>query len=423
MEKIDLSGFVNSDLEVISSFSDNNNVDNYVENINTEIEEFEMDLPAEASETQSLPLEDEGFFEEIEQWFEDVGAYISPMLYQIYNFFSDTDYTFDHGRENDNVIELYRSGLTLEQIILESTRRAQTGSIEEQKKLENYNYNLLLLNGYTEEEAANTVTRINAEVNYTFDYEKEYQIAQNLYGSGFTLEQIISDSARRATYASIEEQRNLEDFNYELLLACGYSEEEAGDIIDKIYAGVLNERGMSTVYIDDAGVRFNVINDINWENQAYTIEYIKEQIARLPQEVRKNIKEINLYDTSNPCDKYWNHTYGSDNGYFRSAATGGNGIITLWANTSTSINTIFHEAGHCLDANHELSNSEAYQRAMMKDFEYNGLTAITEYGKNSLAEDFAEALAAYISGENRGANIKDFPNRKAYFDELFGVTT
>ncbi len=64
-------------------------VDNYVENINTEIEEFEMDLPAEPSETQSLPLEDEGFMAQIEQWLEDGGAFLASAAENVINVFDD----------------------------------------------------------------------------------------------------------------------------------------------------------------------------------------------------------------------------------------------------------------------------------------------------------------------------------------------
>ena len=51
---------------------------------------------------------------------------------------------------------------------------------------------------------------------------------------------------------------------------------------------------------------------------------------------------------------------------------------------------------------------------MKNDKAKTGKESVTDYGKNSPPEDFAEAFAKYFEGK-----LDKFPNRKAYFDNLF----
>jgi len=266
------------------------------------------------------------------------------------------------------------------------------------------------------------ISQTNSVVDYNFDKIGYTDYVCDLLNKGYSDTQIVdmlADYGNRCT--EISNKLAHADFTYEYLLKRGYSPQDAATMMQNTYENILNGRGMSTIYVDNNGIKYNIVNNFNQTNQAYDINYINQQIQDLPKNVRESITEINIYDTFNPADYYWNNTYNSTGGYFRSAATGGNGQINLWANSSVNPSTISHEAGHCFDINRSYSESQEYLSAIYNDKIYSGMDSVTEYGKNNSCEDFAESIAAYF-GKQNGVDINKFPNRKAYFDKIFNNT-
>ena len=222
-------------------------------------------------------------------------------------------------------------------------------------------------------------------------------------------------------------KRTFANFSYEFLLASGYSPEDAADMLTNVYNNQLASRGMSQMLVDNNGIKYNFSNNFNSANQAYTIEYVMEQINGLPEDVRKKITEVNFYDTFNPYDYYWQARYKTDgNSIFQSAATAGDGQINIWSNDFVSDGVIAHEAGHCFDVGNQYSGSQEYLEAMWKDSFLTGKQSITDYGGNNPAEDFAETMAAYkngyvLDGNGGYSSIDQFPNRKMFIEKNMKV--
>lgn len=164
----------------------------------------------------------------------------------------------------------------------------------------------------------------------------------------------------------------------------------------------------------------------------------------------------------NPADEFWAKKYNTPG--FKSAATGGNGQVTLWARDQSlsdgspvdSASTLSHEFGHNVDRHHAHSESPDWHAAGRSDTRHlagleaeSRLTArpvsnshplslkedlaraypngITDYGMASDHEDFAETMMLYlldipIARNGRGDSLffEDlFPARTRYMDKLF----
>ena len=265
---------------------------------------------------------------------------------------------------------------------------------------------------------AEYMKKVNSVDKYKVKYNKELDFANDLKASGCTDAQIATQFAAKASQCSdIGAKKDLYDFAYKYLETSTGSPKQAEALIMEAFNGQLNARGMTTVHVDDYGIKYNDINKINNNNQAFTMEYIQKEIDSLPEPMRKSIKEINRYDTVNPGDVYWKVNYNNPNHY--SAATGGNGQINIWANSSTYPTTISHEASHCFDTNAngkvgKYSATAEYKAAMDADFKYNNKKSVTTYGETNSVEDFAESMAHYL----KDPDGFDFPNRKAYFEQI-----
>lgn len=276
-------------------------------------------------------------------------------------------------------------------------------------------------------------SQANSVSNYHFDRDGTIEYLCELKDKGYSDIQIIEEFAEYG-YRCKEyfNKRAFADISYEYLLSLGYSPEDSANILIEVYNNNLKSRGMTEVYVDKDGIKYNFINQFNQQNQAYTLEYVIQQIEELPAELRKSINEVNFYDTFNPADYYWQAKYKNDgNSIFRSAATGGNGVINLWSNESVGSHVITHEAGHCFDSHitdasgnstRLHSDSQEYLKAIFDDKALSGKNSITPYGDNGASEDFADAMAAYKGKYlEDGIDINDFPNRKAYIEKHIKV--
>lgn len=95
----------------------------------------------------------------------------------------------------------------------------------------------------------------------------------------------------------------------------------------------------------------------------------------------------------NKDDAHWEKEYGTQG--FKASATGGDGTTVVYNNGSGSPSLLAHEAGH------NLANKLWGQPSPPEDSEYAKAQKVeppaSEYGANSAAEDFAEAVMKYVT--------------------------
>jgi len=265
----------------------------------------------------------------------------------------------------------------------------------------------------------------NSYKDYTFNRTSNIDYITQLKANGYSDNQIVEQLANMGdTCAEFANKRDFANLSYEYLLDSGYDPKDAAEILRDTYYQQLRNRGKILVDTDSNGIKYNYVNNFNNANQAYSLDEVKQQIDGLPSDVKKTIKEVNIYDTFCPDDYIWTNNYKTNgNEIFRSAATAGNGEINIWSAELTSKNVLPHEAGHCYDINGRYSGSTEYMEAIKKDQKLTGKQSITEYGSNNTAEDFADTMAAYKNGYVYNKNgeysyIEDFPNRKEYIEKI-----
>ena len=173
-------------------------------------------------------------------------------------------------------------------------------------------------------------------------------------------------------------------------------------------------------------------------SQSFTVEMIARNIAALPEELRATLKEVYLCDFFNKDDAYWAKTYKRPG--FYSFATGGSGTVRFFKNkgsdkklvrygmtngcNETEIpSTLRHECGHNTDRIlSKISESDIWKKAVEYDkTKSGGITAVTEYGKCSVAEDFAESVKLFVKDPKGFKN--NFPARYAIMRQIFPTYT
>ena len=173
-------------------------------------------------------------------------------------------------------------------------------------------------------------------------------------------------------------------------------------------------------------------------SQCFTVEMVARNIAALPEELRATLKEVYLCDFFNKDDAYWAKAYKRPG--FYSFATGGRGTVRFFKNkgndkklvrhgmtngcSETEIpSTLRHECGHNTDrVLSKISESDIWKKAVEYDKTKNGgITAVTEYGKCSVAEDFADSVKLFIK-DPEGFK-KNFPARYAIMRQIFPTYT
>lgn len=202
----------------------------------------------------------------------------------------------------------------------------------------------------------------------------------------------------------------------------------------------------------------------------YHVAMLTEGFDRFHHEIPERSSyqhHYNWYLGTNPADEFWQRQYNNPNHV--SLASAGNGRVNIWkqgkgGGVGNGLKTPFdyhetlnHEFGHNVDRGHSKSASPEWHdvgrndwRANVSRWEKNRLVAvpladvhpltpkreetraypngISDYGKSSPAEDFAESLAYYFL-DTRIAYNQDtgepfffedlFPDRTAYLDSLF----
>ena len=150
--------------------------------------------------------------------------------------------------------------------------------------------------------------------------------------------------------------------------------------------------------------------DINWN---YTIEpdgalkhdsAIVQQVIEwqlnkdkwdaLPKRLRRQTTDVYMTKQKNSHDAMWKQKYKD---FTESAHTGGDGNVVCYQGLSVRLGSFAHESGHNL-AKHVYGDTSPHMRPT-SDFNAaiaSGEKPVSDYGKNSSAEDFAEASRLYV---------------------------
>ncbi|MFC6591684.1 minor capsid protein [Deinococcus lacus] len=139
----------------------------------------------------------------------------------------------------------------------------------------------------------------------------------------------------------------------------------------------------------------------------------------LPHALTRHTKRIVFTSERNKDDAYWEREYGMTG--FVSAATGGDGNIVIYNGKSIDSHILAHEAGHnlaySLFGNTKPPLTSEYGRIVAEGKE----DAPSEYAKNSIAEDFAEAVRLYVS--SRDDFFRTHPRRAAFLKRILEPDT
>ncbi len=206
---------------------------------------------------------------------------------------------------------------------------------------------------------------------------------------------------------------------FDYLVSKGRSKEVASLKLQTYYEHLLNERGVHTVLTTTSGIKIKIINGFNCDNKLLN----PKEIAKVLDRSRKyyegtDLKEIIIYDTFSPKNKYSEHVQYknySKNKAFVSAASATSTSISLWSDFD-DINTLVHEYAHTIDRHISrmyayssyFSNSLAWINAIKEDKAFNG-RIISRYATASNQEDFAEFLRVFDKDPLNAAMA--FPNR------------
>jgi hypothetical protein len=180
------------------------------------------------------------------------------------------------------------------------------------------------------------------------------------------------------------------------------------------------------------GLEMIVPADIDWSQQTYTQDQIRQAYEALPSKLREGVKEIKLLDGRNEYDMYWEKKYKMKN--FRSFATGGGGQINFFANETFGkqsnddylAHVMAHEAAHVLDGSLKVedgrwfSDQLRWNKAKGDDTRKGSSEWVSDYARQSEAihEDFADAVALYV--EDKGYFKWKYPNRTKLIEEVLG---
>ena len=143
---------------------------------------------------------------------------------------------------------------------------------------------------------------------------------------------------------------------------------DASEIMKKL----IEKRGGLKTAKRVGNTNINVISNINYDNASVGVATVEKWLNDLPVGLRKNIKDVNIYDVYNPEDIYWKIRYKMDS--FESAMTGGgSGKINIY--TGNKMTEFCHEAGHCLDYAKQITNTgDIWKACMEMDQQYSPST-------------------------------------------------
>ena len=182
------------------------------------------------------------------------------------------------------------------------------------------------------------------------------------------------------------------------------------------------------VYTMPDGKRFVFKRGMSKAHQSLTPEDLVDRYYTSPKKLRDmSQKEIIVIDRYNPQDTYWRKTYKN---FKHSYMTGGETITIYRQDYAHDLDyletSLRHEMGHIIDKmNSEdgtsFSNLKEWIDAIEKDKEFSGgiMESVSEYGKNSNKEDFAESVMKYVGSPN--GFTAAFPHRAEILKRLIGV--
>lgn len=205
----------------------------------------------------------------------------------------------------------------------------------------------------------------------------------------------------------------------------GETFDSAIEIVAQAGIGAINYRGFNTrqVNLNGNNIMIREQKHIDYTKQPFNLSLILQNLSQLPIEFQGLVHTINIYDTFNPHDLYWEYKYNMAN--FCSQATGGDGVINFYAGSFYNDTVIPHEIAHTYDhvyaerykINGRISESPLWRQAMMADQAINGLNGISDYARdsNSPVEDFADSVARFYMHPEI---LNRFPNRKALLTQI-----
>jgi hypothetical protein len=221
------------------------------------------------------------------------------------------------------------------------------------------------------------------------------------------------------------------------------------------------------------------------------LEELRAQLDELPRKVAADIRLIRMMNDRNPGDAYWTAMRGR--GDFQAVATGGDGHISWWGGRKSDYGVLAHEAGHTISGDYRYTiqgargiddlglpptwwdqpevwggppDGDKWLALARADSKHRGSLwtesapgswqedlsgqfvdwipavkdghritqtggAVTSYGADSMAEDFAESVRLWaldrkhgylgISSDGTRIRFKDlFPRRAGYLSRLLG---
>ena len=160
---------------------------------------------------------------------------------------------------------------------------------------------------------------------------------------------------------------------------------------------------------------------------ANSIAELKERRGDIPDKLWKATQEVIFTKQPNSQDAHWAKEFGEQG--FVSGATGGDGKIVAYSGNGVNFSTFAHESGHNLATQLWRSTSPPadsnFGRLQQTDSEGRVVNAVTPYGRNSRAEDFAETVRMYVDkkskilGDKVGTISTPHENLKAISPERF----
>ena len=138
------------------------------------------------------------------------------------------------------------------------------------------------------------------------------------------------------------------------------------------------------------------------------------RINRPPESMLKATDRIVFCNQGNKDDVNWRKIYSNFSG---SAATGGDGTTVIYKGKGIAASHIFHEMGHNFAYKKWGTMNPGSRYAWAQRLE----PPVTEYGKNSPSEEFAEACKLYATdSHSRGSLKRDFPKKFNVLSGLLG---
>ncbi|MFI3307549.1 MAG: hypothetical protein R3Y21_03175 [Mycoplasmatota bacterium] len=263
-------------------------------------------------------------------------------------------------------------------------------------------------------------TEIVSIINSISKYSKEpalngidihNSIAIKLVEEGY----MLSDQIRAGKAYTKAAVLYLESQNYDKIQSANYIGEQLNYWIE-------NDRVKLTHDIDGVEIYCSSKMEQSLMNEKF--EAFKLGYNIMPDSLKRTINTVNLYDTYNPYDIYWEFKRQMPN--FTSGATGGGGVMNDWTLSANSVGILYHETAHSYDTDYQLleyadfsnkiSESKIWSDAMTYDMYLNNLNGVSSYAQQSKenCEDFAEAIRLYLESPN---NLSQFPNRKAVIEK------